>query len=183
MLMFLALLAQCFALCWLLTILISGLISSRHGAPYVPMQRKNLSDLLKFGGLSPEDVFYDLGAGDGRVLLFAANNFRVKRAVGYEAAPWPYVRSRWLIRRSGLRNVSVIRKDLLGADLTEATFIYMYLFPKLVDRLAGKLALELQPGTKVLCPDFPIDLDRHPEFSLKKERKIGTMTAYLYEKR
>jgi len=58
----------------------------------------------------------------------------------------------------------------------------MYLFPKLVDKLAYKIAGECQVGTKILCPSFPIDIAKHPGFKLLKSEKIGRITAYLYEK-
>jgi hypothetical protein len=58
----------------------------------------------------------------------------------------------------------------------------MYLFPKLVDRLAPKLACELVSGSKILCLSYPIDLTRHKQFKLLKSEKIGKITAYLYER-
>ena len=176
------LLTQVIVLAWLSVMFVSGLISSKHGAPYVPIGRKHLSDLLEFGGLSSSDNFYDLGSGDGRVLITAAQDFHVRNATGYEAAPWPFQKSLWLIKRSRLANIKVLNKSFFDGQFGDATFIYIYLFPQLVDRLAGKLAGELRPATKILCLDFPVDPKRHPEFLLKKQQKIGTMTAYLYEK-
>jgi len=162
-------------------ILISGLISSIHGAPYVPIRKKLTKDLLSFGGLSENNIFYDLGSGDGRVLISAVKDFGVERAVGYEIALWPYLKSKFLIQRADLDDrISICRKNFFKTNLHETPFIYMYLFPGLVDKLAYKIAGECQTGTKILCPSFPIDIVRHPKFKLLKSEKIGKITAYLY---
>ncbi len=162
-------------------ILISGIVSSIYGAPYVPIRKKLAKDLLFFGELSAGDIFYDLGSGDGRVLISAVKDFGVERAIGYEVALWPYLRSRFLIKRSHLDDrISVRRKNVFKGDLSGASFIYMYLFPKLVDKLAYKIAGECQIGTKILCPSFPINIAEHPKLKLLKSEKIDRITAYLY---
>lgn len=139
--------------------------------------------MLKFGGITRDDVFYDLGSGDGRVLLVATNFFKTKRVIGYEVALWPYFKSRFFIRAMGFdKNALVFRENLLHADLSEATFIYIYLFPELVERAAQKISSECGSGIKVLCPSFPINTDRHPEFKLLNTQKLGRITAYLYQK-
>ncbi len=164
-------------------ILISGIISSIHGAPYVPIRKKLTKDLLFFGGLSAGDIFYDLGSGDGRILISAVKNFGVEKAIGYEVALWPYLKSKFLIKHSRLDGyVSIHRKNFFNDNLSGANFIYMYLFPGLVDKLAYKIAGECQAGTKILCPSFPIDIAKHPEFKLLKSEKLGIITAYLYQK-
>jgi hypothetical protein len=168
------------ALAFLLLNFTSGLISNFRGAPYVPMKRTLVHSLLSFGELSSEDIFYDLGSGNGQLLQAATREFKVLKALGYEAAPWPYLLSRWKTRKN--KQVFIFRQSFFDADLSRATFVYMYLFPKLVDRLTYKLEQELIPGAKVLCPSFPIDIKKHPQFLLKKEAKVGTITAYLYEK-
>jgi hypothetical protein len=167
----------------LILIFISGFISHIHGAPYVPIRKKLTKALLAFGELSQSDIFYDLGSGDGRVLITAARDFRVKKAIGYEIALWPYLKSNFLTKRLHLNNrVHIYRKDFFEGNLSTASFIYMYLFPKLADKLAFKIANECQPGTKVLCPSFPIDTTRHQEFRLLRNGKIGKITTYLYQK-
>ncbi len=167
----------------MILILVSGVASSVYGAPYVPIRKKLTKGLLFFGGLSAGNVFYDLGSGDGRVLISAIKDFGVEKAVGYEVALWPYLKSRSLIKHSHLDSrISVYRKNFFKTNLRETSFIYMYLFPGLVDKLAYKIASECQAGTKILCPSFPIDVAKHPEFKLLKSEKIGRIIAYLYEK-
>ncbi len=161
---------------------VSGFVSVFHGVPYVPMDRSFVRSLLEFGGVKPEDTFYDLGSGDGRVLIAAAKDFGVHEGKGFEVAPWPYFRSLWRIRRAQVQHVSVSYGNFFDQDLSKATFVYAYLFPKLNQKLAIKLAKELKSGSRVLCPAFHIETDIRPEFRLIKEEKIGKLTAYLYER-
>ncbi len=158
-------------------------ISNIYGAPYIPIRKKIIRDLLAFGEVSEDDNFYDLGCGDGRVLIEAALNFKVKKAVGYEASFWPYFTAKFLVKKLALKDsVKIYRKNFFKADISDATFIYIYLFPKLVDRLASKIAKEAARGVKVLSPTFPIDLKSHPEFCLLKQSKVENTNVFFYEK-
>ncbi|OHB17767.1 MAG: hypothetical protein A2734_02825 [Parcubacteria group bacterium RIFCSPHIGHO2_01_FULL_40_30] len=164
-----------------LLFLLSGFVSMISGAPYVPISKKSIKKVLSFGGLSSRDTLYDLGCGDGRILISGSLNFGVPKAVGYEIALWPYLKALLLIKYSKLFNIKVFRRNCFKADVSQATFIYLYLFPKLVDKIAYKIAGEGKPETKVLCVTFPIDTNRHVEFQLLKSVKLNNLTAYLYE--
>ncbi|MEK7506482.1 MAG: hypothetical protein AAB566_00275 [Patescibacteria group bacterium] len=167
----------------LILIFISGFVSSGLGAPYVPARRQAIKAALSFGGVQKSDIFYDLGCGDGRALICAVKEFGARKAVGYEKSLWPYLKANFLIRRLKLRErAKILYKNFMAADLGEATFVYIYLFPKIVSRLAYKFEREGRPGLKILSLDFPIDIQKHPGISLLKTGKIAKMTAYLYEK-
>ncbi|MBW3538369.1 hypothetical protein KY386_02665 [Candidatus Parcubacteria bacterium] len=168
----------------LVGVLVSRTISNIYGAPWVAIGRGKLARaLLRFGGLSDQDTFFDLGCGDGRVLAVAVRDCGVKKAVGFEVAPWPYLRAKLKVAHGGLGGrVELYRSDFLKADMSGATFVYAYLFPKLLDRLAAKLSNELKAGTKVLCPSFTIDTAVHSAFRLVKTGQVGKTTVYLYEK-
>lgn len=162
--------------------LVSMLVSIIAGAPYVPIPRRLIKNILIFGGVNPDDVLFDLGCGDGRVLISGAQNFNVKKAIGYDIAFWPFLKAFFWIRYLGLnKNIEIIRKNCLRADIGDATFIFLYLFPKLVDRLAYKIAAETKNGIKILSLGFPIDIVKHPEFIVIKSQKFENLTAYLYE--
>jgi len=164
-------------------VFISGIVSDKYGVSFVPTRRRNIKKLFVWAGLSADDIFYDLGCGDGRVLICAVKDFGVMEAVGYEVAPWPYIKARFLIWLFGVKDrTSVLRRDFLKDDLSSATFIYTYLSHKLVEKLAIKLAVELKPGTRILCHTFPIDLGHHPEFKLIKSEEFDKITAYLYKR-
>ncbi|MEK7151225.1 MAG: hypothetical protein AAB784_00725 [Patescibacteria group bacterium] len=177
------LLASFITVVFLLVFLFSNIFSSILGAPFVPIKKRHVKFFLYWAGLSADDIFYDLGCGDGRLLVSAVKDFGVKKAIGYELAPWPYLKARFIIWWRGLNEISSIKNEnFFKTDLKDASFIYAYLFPKLVDRLAFKMAGELRSGAKILCPSFPIDLIKHPKFKLLKTHKIDKIDAYLYEK-
>ncbi|HWA64474.1 MAG TPA: SAM-dependent methyltransferase [Candidatus Paceibacterota bacterium] len=169
-------------LTWLCVIFVSGVHSSFAGAPYVPTRPWRVKRILDFAGLKTSDVFYDLGCGDGRMVIAACQKFHVAKSIGYEATLWPSLKARLLIRAKKISGAEIHRANILKIDCSPATFVYLYLFPEIVDSLAAKLAEELQSGTRVMSVSFPIDTARHPEFTLKKTQKIDSITAYLYER-
>jgi len=165
----------------LLLFYLSGFISLMFGAPYIPLSRKYIRKILSFGNISSNDTLYDFGCGDGRILISGVSDFNVLKAVGYEIAPWPYLKTLFSIKLKRLKKISIFRKNFLKADIGQATFIYLYLFIKLVDKVAYKIAREGIPGTKILCVQFPIDTNKHTEFELLKSTKIDNLTIYLYK--
>ncbi|KKS23688.1 MAG: hypothetical protein A2736_02305 [Candidatus Yanofskybacteria bacterium RIFCSPHIGHO2_01_FULL_41_27] len=167
---------------FVLFFLISLLFSAIAGAPYVPAPRKLIKNVLIFGGLTSDDVLFDLGCGDGRVLISGAQNFNVKKAIGYDIAFWPFLKAFFWVSYLGLnKNIKIIRKNCVLADIGDATFIFLYLFPKLVDQIAYKIAAETKNGIKILSLGFPINTEKHPEFIIIKFQKLENLIAYLYE--
>lgn len=161
--------------------LLSEFFSLVIGAPYVPLSKKLVKRVLTFGELSSRDVLYDLGCGDGRVLISGIKNFGISEAIGYEIAPWPYLKSLFKVKRSGLvKNIKISKTNCLRANLDKATIIYLYLFPSLVDKLAYKIAVEARPQTKILCVGFPVDIIKHPRFRLLKSEIFEDTNTYLY---
>ncbi len=178
-----ALILEIVVVSFLLLFLFSNFHSALSGAPYVPISRKLIHRLLAFGGLRPGESVCDLGCGDARVLIAAVRDFGVARSFGYEVGLWPYLKSRLLISLARTGNiVTVVRQNAVGRDIQGISFVFMYLFPGLVDRLASTTLLTLGSGAKILSAGFPIDTEKHPEFSLLKSEKIATINAYLYER-
>lgn len=151
------------------------------GAPYVPVPKKSVKKILSFGELTSRDTLYDLGCGDGKILISGLLDFGVQGAVGYEISLWPYLKALFSTKYNKLTNIKIYRRNFFKSDISQATFIYLYLFPKLVDKVAYKIAKENRPNTKILSVDFPIDTNQHTEFQLLKSAKIDKLTAYLYE--
>ncbi|HYC83452.1 MAG TPA: hypothetical protein VEB60_02840 [Candidatus Paceibacterota bacterium] len=170
------------ALAFVALVFVSLLASSLAGAPYIGMRNQYIDALLSLGGVSVEDVVCDLGCGDGRVLIAALERRRARRAVGYEISLWPFLKvvlKRYFSRfRSRLE---VRRKNLLEADLSEVTIVYMYLYPLLVQRAALKINESARPGTRVVSVHYSVDLEAVPNFRLLKTAQLGSMTAYVYE--
>jgi hypothetical protein len=162
---------------------VSGIVSFLYGAPFVMLAKDKVKKALRQCGLSEEDVFCDLGCGDGRTLLIAAEEFKVKKAVGWEIASFPFFLAKMAIGRSKARDrIEIYSRDLFAADISKATFIYVYLASRMADRVADKIAKEALDGTKVVCMAFPIDTSKHRQLELVRREKADGMIAYLYQR-
>jgi SAM-dependent methyltransferase len=121
---------------------------------FVPTPHKVVAAMLDLAEVSEDDTVYDLGSGDGRVLLAAAG--RGARAVGIEIDPDLVERSRQAVLEAGLADrITIRRGDLFKQDLTPATVVTMYLMPDLNVQLRPQLD-RLRPGTRVVSHMFGI---------------------------
>jgi SAM-dependent methyltransferase len=136
--------------------------------PYVPSTQLNVDEMLRLAAVGPNDVVYDLGSGDGRVVVAAARDWGA-RGVGIEIDSKLVAQSGELARREGVENrVSFREGDVLKAALSDATVVTMYLLPSLVNKLRPKLASELKPGTRIVAHEYPFadwKADRHVNIS------------------
>ena len=120
--------------------------------PYVPTPMRIVRKMVSLADLSDDQIVYDLGAGDARLLIEASKKARVK-AVGYEYMPlvWMYGKIRNYFSNS---NVTLVCGDAFKADLRDANVVFLYLFPSVMDRLVAKFDTELAPGTRVISHTF-----------------------------
>jgi len=126
-------------------------------APYVPTERNVVDRMLRLANVSEGDVVYDLGSGDGRIVIAAAKKFGA-RAVGVEIDPDLVKKARAKARESGVADRVEFRQgDLFETDLTDATVVTLYLWPDMNNRLRPKLQRELDPGDRVVSNSFDID--------------------------
>ncbi|MFX0209026.1 MAG: hypothetical protein ACFFDT_23785 [Candidatus Hodarchaeota archaeon] len=104
--------------------------------------------------LKPDELLYDLGSGDGRILIMAAREFGAK-CVGYELNFFRWKLSNWRIKRMGLSSqIKVIRSSFFEADLSHADVVFMYLLPSINEKLRPKLTKELNKGARVVTFSF-----------------------------
>jgi SAM-dependent methyltransferase len=128
--------------------------TNSRGAPWVPTALPTVHRMLSLAGVRPGEVVYDLGCGDGRVLVIAARSFGA-RAVGIELDLSRFFFSLAVVTVFGLwRRVRVIRGDLFHQDLQEADVVVAYLLQATNDRLQAKLLRELRPGARVVSNTF-----------------------------
>jgi predicted RNA methylase len=131
------------------------------GAPWVPTSMRVVHKMLKLADVGPNDIVYDLGCGDGRVIVTAARRYGA-RAVGIEIDPLRYLWCQVLITILGLRDrVRVEYGNLFSQDLSEATVVTCYLLQVTNKKLEGKLLDELKFGTRVVSNTFSF-LQLHP---------------------
>jgi len=124
-------------------------------APFIPTPPAVVAEMLRVASVGAYDVVYDLGAGDGRVVIAAAKEHGA-RGVGIELDPALVARAEEAARRAGVADrVRFVRQDLFQADLSEATVVTLYLLPVLTHALGPKLQ-RLRPGTRIVSHDFPI---------------------------
>ena len=112
--------------------------------------------MLKLANITAEDVVYDLGSGDGRILILAAQKYRA-RGVGIEIDRRLVELSRQIAREGEVADrVTFLEGDLFEADLAAATVVTLYLSPTVNKRLETKLRQELRPGTRIVSHQFGI---------------------------
>ncbi|MFN7936947.1 MAG: class I SAM-dependent methyltransferase [Bryobacteraceae bacterium] len=125
-------------------------------APFVPSPQNIVEKMLEAAQLKPGETVYDLGCGDGRVLVTAARQFRA-RAVGVELSPKIAQMARDIIKQQKLDgDASVIEGNLLDVDLSKADVVTLYLLTESNSRLRPNLEKYLKPGARVVSHDFEI---------------------------
>jgi SAM-dependent methyltransferase len=133
---------------------------------YVPTPQDVVEEMLDMTNLTKNDVLYDLGCGDGRILVTAAKQYGC-RAYGCDI---DRLRVREARENAGEHDVAhlvtVERKNVLDVDLQEATVVALYLSPELLTRLLPQLR-QLRPGSRIVSHDFPI-----PRIPPEKTRKM-----------
>ncbi|MBI3682460.1 MAG: class I SAM-dependent methyltransferase [Acidobacteria bacterium] len=125
-------------------------------APFVPSPQNIVEHMLDAAALKPGETVFDLGCGDGRILITAARKYRAK-AVGVELSPKLAQMARDTVQRNGLKDsVTVIEGNLLDVDLSGADVVTLYLLTESNSRLRPNLEKYLKPGARVVSHDFEI---------------------------
>lgn len=126
-------------------------------APYVPSPEVVVHRMLEIAGVGPGDTVFDLGSGDGRVVVAAAQRFGA-RALGVELDDQRFATASARVRDLGLAaRARIVHGDLLSVDLRPATVVTLYQLPSVNEMLRPALERQLRPGARVVAHDFPID--------------------------
>jgi SAM-dependent methyltransferase len=126
-------------------------------APYVSSPMNVVERMLELCGVNRNKVVYDLGCGDGRILVTAAKTYNA-RAVGLELSPkWAQVATDKVVEAGVQDRVRVLQTDMMEASLAEADIVTMYLVSDANSILRPKLEKELRPGACVVSHDFEIE--------------------------
>jgi SAM-dependent methyltransferase len=129
---------------------------------YLPTPQHVVDEMLRLAGLAPGDVLYDLGSGDGRIVITAARRYGV-RAVGIELDARRVEQARRSAEALGVSHLVEFRQqDLFEADFGEATVVTLFLFKEMNLRLKPRLLRGLRPGARVVSHRFDMG-DWRPE--------------------
>jgi tRNA A58 N-methylase Trm61 len=133
--------------------------------------------MLEMAEIKPDDIVYDLGCGDARILITAVREFGARMAVGYEIREDLYKVAKSEVEQRGLQDkITIVNGNLFNADLSSATVITLYLTGSANDLLKPKLEREVKPQTRIVSRTFSM---RGWKFS-KQENFFGT-SIYLYK--
>lgn len=123
---------------------------------FVPTRHAVADEMLKLAGVNKTDVVYDLGAGDGRILILAAQKYGA-RGVGIELDPQLVAMARQVAEEGHVADkVTFVEADLFTADISAATVVTLYLSTRVNQELEPKLRKELKPGTRIVSHQFRI---------------------------
>jgi SAM-dependent methyltransferase len=135
---------------------------------FAPTWEPVVYEMLQLAGVTGEDVVYDLGSGDGRIVVLAAQKYGA-RGVGIEIDPRLVAISRQVAREAEVSDkVTFIEGDLFTANISGATVVTLYLSTSVNRQLEAKLKRELRPGTRIVSHQFRIG-DWSPERTVKAE--------------
>jgi SAM-dependent methyltransferase len=125
-----------------------------YDVPFVPTPTEVVDEMLRLADVKSGDLLYDLGCGDGRIVIAAAGRFGIK-AVGIDIDPVRITESNENAAKAGVTDkVRFIQQDLFEADFKDATVVTMYLLTSVNLRLRPKLLAELKPGTRLVSHSF-----------------------------
>ncbi|MEB3212234.1 MAG: methyltransferase domain-containing protein [Leptolyngbyaceae bacterium] len=149
-------------------------------APYVRTLPIVIDAMLEAGHVTENDTVYDLGCGDGRIVLTAAQHFGAK-GLGVDIDAERIKEARAIARERGLASrVQFKQQDLMSMDLSPATVVTLYLLPDSNLRLRQKLQTELAPGSRIITHSFDMG-DWEPARTAQVADVINTYTIYVWE--
>lgn len=149
--------------------------TSSAGVIFVTTPHEAVHEMLRLAAVTRNDVVYDLGSGDGRIVIAAARDFGA-RAVGVEIDPKLIKESEENARNAGVGDrVRFVEQDLFRADLREATVVTLFLLPGLNELLRPKLMEELRPGSRVVSHMYDMR-----EWQPDKTVRVGGSTIYVW---
>lgn len=156
----------------LLFIIVSEFIAFiRTRVPFVPTNAADIEFIVKKIKISPNDVFYDLGSGNGKV-LFLVEKLTGAKAVGFELGWWTimFAKIKGRLKKSGTK---FYNQNFFNESWSGATVIYCYLYPPLMGRIEEKFLNELHPGSMAIVRDFPFPtMDYAEKYYLPKNHEI-----------
>jgi len=155
--------------------LVSPAASQTPDIHFVPTPSAVVDAMLRFAGVTPQDVVYDLGSGDGRIVIAAAQKYGA-RAVGVELDRELVQKARERARKAGVDDkVTFVQGDLFKADISSATVVTLYLSFSTNRRLQSKLMRELPRGARIVSHRFDM-----ADWPADEEMRVKDTHLYLW---
>jgi predicted RNA methylase len=143
--------------------------------PYVPTTEEAVQEMLKLAGVKKTDVVYDLGCGDGRIVIAAAKNMGA-HGVGIDINPERIAEAKENAKKAGVTNlVRFEENDLFQADIHEASVVTLFLLATVNLKLRPKLLADLKPGTRIVSNTFDMG-----DWKPAKEVIVGSADEQAY---
>ncbi|MFC2072664.1 class I SAM-dependent methyltransferase [Chloroflexota bacterium] len=151
----------------------------------VPTQSEIVIIMLSLAQINSEDIVYDLGCGDGRILISAIQDFGAQKAIGYEISADLCEAAKEEIQKSRLQHrIKIVQDDLLEASLYDCSVLTLYLSSEANELLRPKLQKQLKLGSRVISHSYPINSWKVANTVELKDLNFGTSkfadTLYLY---
>jgi tRNA G37 N-methylase Trm5 len=147
--------------------------------PYVPTPTEVVEEMLRVANVGKNDVVYDLGCGDGRIVITAAQKYGA-RGIGIDINPERIKESNENAKKAGVSDrVKFVQQDLFETDFKEATVVTLYLLPAVNLRLRPKLLADLKPGTRIVSHAFDMG-DWAPDKVIKVQGNQTERTVYYW---
>lgn len=147
---------------------------SKKIVPFVPSPQEVVDKMVEVAGVKKGDVVYDMGSGDGRIVIAAAK--KGARALGFEIDGDLVKESRENIRKAGVQDLAEIRQqDILTVDFSPASVVTMYLLPDVNMKLRPNLLSQLKPGSRVVSHSFDMG-----DWKADKVERVDGRTIYFW---
>ena len=148
--------------------------------PYVPTPQEVVERMLELAGVKKGDVVYDLGSGDGRIVVTAAKKYGVK-AIGFEIDPERIKESHENIKKADIGNlVEIHQQDIRTVDLSQASVLTMYLLPEVNLMIRPNIWKQMKPGSRVVSHDFDMGDWKPLKTESIKDSSSWDHTLYLW---
>jgi len=135
----------------------------RPDVHFVPTPELVVDKMLEIAKVTSDDLVYDLGCGDGRIVIAAARKYGA-RAIGYDIDPVRVAEARANVKEAGVEHlVTIEQADIFTLDLSPASVVTLYLLPRLNVKLIPQLE-QLKPGSRIVSHDFDMEGVQHQQF-------------------
>lgn len=156
--------------------LLSACAAQKLDVPYEPSTTEIVATMLKLANTGPQDVVYDLGSGDGRIVVAAVRDFGARKGVGVDINPERIAEARHNASQAGVSDrATFVEGNLFDFDFREATVLTMYLLPHVNLQLRPRILSELPPGTRVVSHRFDMG-----DWEADRIAKVGTRQIYFW---